>query len=485
MVEMNEVREARSPPTPEQSMKGDKYRIRDLTRLCYEEGIFTGSIDPGEMTVNGREATFRVNTRIDQTKVQWLNDHMVTMIFREGVQFLPKKIKDDAVRAYEDDDRLQDGTFEATTFRRGRVKVESPDVVSYVAKSTQVKDWLMMKGRYEVMLCMIRYVLEFKRWLTQTQLREQRRREEEANFSVVVVQVPLGAMLYLEAQVSKAVGLVIRVNSLEPDWQKQSLINLKFDVEPSARQNMKEKISVVTFEGDTLTVNIASSETPRCRRCRAFFHEETQCKRNTQTKQGHKADKETLKERREGSQSTQGPYDQANKQWNQNRVQQEAFKNMEQQTVTTTRRIHQSGEEVQYRVRWAKPGMYRYNLSPRRSDHGRCRSERTSSLHKEDMEIQCRISFRKTDLDSSQVEVALLVMVDPMGVMEGTPGRWNWRWQPKRRRIQRHRSIRQLRRGRTWEWRPARWERNDNNNKWSECRSIENSVVKIELRKRR
>ncbi|GBG65278.1 hypothetical protein CBR_g50320 [Chara braunii] len=212
MAEMNEVREARSPPAaPEQPMEEDEDRIRELARLCYDEGIFTGSIDPGEMTINGHEATFRVKARIDQTKVKWLKNHTVTMIFREGARFLPKKVKDDAVRAYEDD-RLQDGAFEATTFRKARVKVESPNVVSYVAKSTQVEDWLMMKGRDEVMLGTTKCVLEFKPWVTQAQLREQRRQEEEANFWVVVVQVSLGAMLYSEAQVSKAIGPVIRAH---------------------------------------------------------------------------------------------------------------------------------------------------------------------------------------------------------------------------------------------------------------------------------
>ncbi|GBG75809.1 hypothetical protein CBR_g21054 [Chara braunii] len=239
----------------------------------------TASIDPGEMTVNGRDATLKVNERIDRTKVAWLKEHTVTFIFREGARFLPKKLKDDVVRVYEDE-KIQDGSFEAESFRRGRVKMESPNVVSYIAKSTAVATWLIMKGQDKITLGSTRYVLVFKPWLTRVQLREQRRSENEANFWVVAVQVPIDAMLYLEAQVQKAIGTVLVAHPPEPDRLKPSLINLKFDIDPGARQNMKDKISIITYEGDTVTVNLASSDTPRCGRCRAFFHFDEQCRRN-------------------------------------------------------------------------------------------------------------------------------------------------------------------------------------------------------------
>ncbi|GBG79539.1 hypothetical protein CBR_g29686 [Chara braunii] len=277
----------RSPPAaPEQPLDEDESMIRELARLCYDEGILSGSVDPGEMTVDGREVTFRVNERIDKTKVSWLKEHTVTVIFREAARFFPKKLKDDVVRAYEDE-RTQDGSFEEGSFRRGRVKVESPNVVSYIAKSAAIATWLKNKGQDAITLGSTRYVLEFKPWLTRVQLREQRRRDEESTFWVIAVQVPLDTMFYLEAQIQKAIGPVILAHPPEPDRLKPSLINLKFDLELAARGNMKDKISVITFKGDTLVVNLASSDTPMCRKCKAFFHSEDQCRRNQQQDRSH------------------------------------------------------------------------------------------------------------------------------------------------------------------------------------------------------
>ncbi|GBG65227.1 hypothetical protein CBR_g50018 [Chara braunii] len=214
-------------------MDEDEDRVRELAKLCCDEGILPTSIDPGEMTVNGREVTFKVNNRIDKTKVDWLKDHTVTVIFWNAARFLPKKTKDDLVRAYEDT-RTQEGDFESNTFRRGRIKVEGLNVVSYVSRSAAVKQWLLAKGRDEITLGQISYVMEFKPWLTKAQLREQRRREEESNLCVIAVQVPLDAMFYLEAQIAKAIGLVINSHPAEQDRQKPALINLKFDLEPDA-----------------------------------------------------------------------------------------------------------------------------------------------------------------------------------------------------------------------------------------------------------
>ncbi|GBG79815.1 hypothetical protein CBR_g30078 [Chara braunii] len=273
-------REVRSPPpAPEGGNKEDD-RMKELIRLCYEEGIIPTNLDPGEMTVLGREARFKVNTNIDQAKVNWLKAHAVTVIFKAGARFLPRKVKDDIVRAYEDK-RTGDGTFDPLNFRRGRVKIESPNVVSYVARSTEVVTWLVNRGSDNITLANTTYNLEFKPWLTKAQLKAQRREEDESTFSVIAVQVPLGAMMYLEAHIRRAIGPIILMHPAEQDRMKPSLINIKFDVDPASRPNMKDVIWVDTFEGDSLEVKLASSETPRCRRCRAFFHTEEDCRRGS------------------------------------------------------------------------------------------------------------------------------------------------------------------------------------------------------------
>ncbi|GBG60741.1 hypothetical protein CBR_g12479 [Chara braunii] len=282
-------REARSPPAAPAETEEDNERLRELARRCYEDGIMPASIDPGEMSGEGREVRFKVNRHIDQVKITWLKEHTVTIIFREGARFLSRKVKEDIMRAFEDERvadgslRVADGSLDSANFRRGRVKVESPNVVSYVAKSEAVANWMILKGRDEITIGSTQYVFEFKPWLTKAQLRAQRQEEDKSTFWVVV---PLDAFFYLEAQVAQAIGPVIRVHPAEQDRLKPAIINIKFEIDPAARANMRDKIWVDTCEGDALEVKLASAETPRCRRCRAFFHTEAECRRNRQQNQG-------------------------------------------------------------------------------------------------------------------------------------------------------------------------------------------------------
>ncbi|GBG91076.1 hypothetical protein CBR_g51810 [Chara braunii] len=287
-------REARSPPAAPTDAEEDNTRLRELSRRCYEDGVMTTNIDPGVMSGEGREVRFKVNRTIDEVKIDWLKEHTVTVIFREGARFLSRKVKEDIVRAFEDE-KVADGSFEASSFSRGRVKIESPNVLSYVAKNSAIATWLILKGRDELSIGSNRYVLEFKPWLTKAQLRLRRQEEDDAGFWVVAVQVPLDAFFYLEAQVARAIGPVLRTYPAEQDRLKPALINIKFDIDPTSQGNMKDRIRVDTCEGDELEVRLASSETPRCRRCRAYFHTEADCRRNRQqapgesSQQGHAA----------------------------------------------------------------------------------------------------------------------------------------------------------------------------------------------------
>ncbi|GBG60475.1 hypothetical protein CBR_g5649 [Chara braunii] len=278
MADGEDAREPRSPPPDPGIDREDEDRVKELMRLCYEEGILPTEIDPGEMTIEGREVRFKVNLTLDRVKIAWLKEHTVTIIFREGARFLPKKVKDDIVRAYEDE-KVQDGSFEAEVFRRGRVKIEIPNVLSYVAKNKVIASWLVTKGQEEISIGSSTYRFDFKPWLTEAQLRDQGQDEDRQSFWVIAVQVPLDSFIYLEAQVSKAIGPVIHRRPIEPNRLKSSLINVKFDLEPDSRPNMKDKIWVVTSEGDELEVKLASSDTPRCQRCRAFFHTANECRR--------------------------------------------------------------------------------------------------------------------------------------------------------------------------------------------------------------
>ncbi|GBG61180.1 hypothetical protein CBR_g19256 [Chara braunii] len=225
---METVREVnRSPPRAPELTSDDDNRLKELVRMCYHDGVMPIDIDPGEMTVEGREVRFKVNVTLDQAKIAWLKEHTVTFIFRAGARFLPRNVKDDVVRAYEDK-QVADGSFEAVSFQRGKIKIESPNVISYVAKSREIAIWLVNKGSDELMVGSQRYVFEFKPWLTKAQLLAQRRVEDEQNFWVVAVQVPLDAFFYLEVQIRRVVGPVLRSHPPEQD----RMVNIKFDIAP-------------------------------------------------------------------------------------------------------------------------------------------------------------------------------------------------------------------------------------------------------------
>ncbi|GBG65596.1 hypothetical protein CBR_g51478 [Chara braunii] len=64
------------------------------------------------MTVQGRGVRFKVREFIDRINVQWLKERTVTIIFREAARFLARSVKEDLIRAYEDE-RLQTGQVNA------------------------------------------------------------------------------------------------------------------------------------------------------------------------------------------------------------------------------------------------------------------------------------------------------------------------------------------------------------------------------------
>ncbi|GBG89426.1 hypothetical protein CBR_g49217 [Chara braunii] len=273
----------RSPPPDLGGHEEDDARVRELLRLCYKDGILPRDIDPGEMTVQGQNVTFKVKDSIDRLKVQWLKERTITVIFRDAARFLSRNVKEDLIRAYEDE-KVQTGKF-GEGFSRGRVKLESLNVASYVAKSTTIFAWFVEKQSMKVVLGGDTYKMEFKSWLTKAQLREQRRLEDLSTFWVVAVQVPLDAMFYLEAHIRRAIGPVILTHPPERDRLKPALFNIKFDLDPEARPNMKDSITVDTFEDDELEVRLVSSNTPRCRKCRAFFHTTDECRRGGRFRQ--------------------------------------------------------------------------------------------------------------------------------------------------------------------------------------------------------
>ncbi|GBG73882.1 hypothetical protein CBR_g17594 [Chara braunii] len=281
----HQVQDARAHVPGSYQLEDD--RVKELIRACYEEGILPTNINSGEMTVEGREAKFVLNSAVDEIKVKWLKSRMVTVIFREGARFLPKKVKEDLIRAYEDV-WIRDETF-GQEFRRGRIKVENPNVVSYIPRSQVITDWMLAKRSDFIDLANTTYRTEFKPWMTRAEVRDWRRTVDENTFWVVAVGIPLDEMAFIYMHIERVIGKIIKHHQPESDETDPKLVNLRFDLDPAAKANMKDKIWVQTHQGDLLEVRVASADSEWRRRCRTFFHLEENYRRPDRRNRGDAA----------------------------------------------------------------------------------------------------------------------------------------------------------------------------------------------------
>ncbi|GBG92199.1 hypothetical protein CBR_g54644 [Chara braunii] len=259
-------------------------RVREMIRACFEEGILPTNIDPGEMEVSGREVKFTLNSSLDEIKIKWLKERMVTVIFRDGARFLPKKVKEDVIRAYEDV-WIRDEVF-GEEFKRGRIKIESPNVVSYIPRAQDITDWMLQKKSDFIDLAGTTYRTEFKPWLTSAEIRDWRQLLDQNAFWVVAVGIPLDEMRFIHVHVEKAIGKVLKQHKPESDDTDPKLVNLRFDINPACKDNMKDKFSIQTCQGDVLEVRLAGPDSDWCKRCRSFFHTESTCRRPGRRGQG-------------------------------------------------------------------------------------------------------------------------------------------------------------------------------------------------------
>ncbi|GBG70161.1 hypothetical protein CBR_g6292 [Chara braunii] len=232
------------------------------------------------MEVNGREVKFTLNTSLDEIKVKWLKERTVSVIFKENARFLSKKIKDDIIRAFVDGWILGSERFPRET-RRGRVKIEGPNALSYVAKSREVANFMISEGGVEIPTrqANVSYEVQFKPWMTRAEFRDLRRQEDDRIFWVIAVQVPLDDMSFIYAQIEIAIGKIEWAHPPDVDPDRPALVNARFDLASDARGNMKGKMRIITSKGDDLEVCLACSTTPKCRTCQQFFHTEEECRR--------------------------------------------------------------------------------------------------------------------------------------------------------------------------------------------------------------
>ncbi|GBG82638.1 hypothetical protein CBR_g35005 [Chara braunii] len=267
----------RSPPQAHTNYWPEEDRIREMLAKCYDAGILRSGWDIGELREEGTKARFVLNRSLDEIKVKWLKERTVTVIFLEGSKNLPKKLKEDVIRAFEDIWMNEQRFDPAIT--RGRVCIESSNVLSYVAKDKRVADWMKEEGSFRVALKRRWYNIAFKPWLTKVEIQEAKKELEKTYFWIRVVDVPIDAFCYLESAAAASIGPVIKVYPPEKNASTPRLINVRMDIAIESIARLKETLEFMTFQGQVIELQVANALSSWCSKCRKYFHSEEQCTR--------------------------------------------------------------------------------------------------------------------------------------------------------------------------------------------------------------
>ncbi|GBG69768.1 hypothetical protein CBR_g4599 [Chara braunii] len=223
-------------------------RIRSLIAKCYEDGVSPENLRHGEFVIKNGVRIFKVNTQIDKLTTAWLKERTMTVIFQGEARDLLIKTREDLIRAYENGWQRKK-TF-ARGFKRGRVHGEGPNVMSYVARSREVAQWLLAKADDVVVIRGVEYKMLFKAWMTRAELEEQRRQDDETKFWVVALRVPLRAMFHLRDLVTQAMGPIITRHPPEPDATRPKLMNLKFKLAREAEEKFEAILPMKLDDGE-------------------------------------------------------------------------------------------------------------------------------------------------------------------------------------------------------------------------------------------
>ncbi|GBG81578.1 hypothetical protein CBR_g32570 [Chara braunii] len=163
----------RSPPPAETNYWAEEERVRDMLTKCFDIGILPAGWDIGQLKEDGNKAHFTLNPSLDEIKVKWLKERTVTVIFQEGSKNLPKRIKEDVIRALEDI-WMGEGRFDPSV-TRGRIRIEPSNVLSYVAKDARVTEWMLQEGETRVTLRGRWHSITFKPWLTKKEIQDTKK----------------------------------------------------------------------------------------------------------------------------------------------------------------------------------------------------------------------------------------------------------------------------------------------------------------------
>ncbi|GBG67570.1 hypothetical protein CBR_g699 [Chara braunii] len=231
-----------------------------------------------EVIEDGEEKRFVVKGLVNEVKDEFLKERSVLVIFQGEARNLARSVKEDLIRAYEDGwtaRRLFDPGL-----RRGRVKFDSPNVASYMAKAKEIAQWLLREGELKIKLEQKEYMVQFKPRLTKQEMQNVRIQEAAMKFWIMALRVPLNAYYYPLSAVKWIFGEVIAMHNPEYDRDRPKLMNVKFDMPPEARYRIDDDLVIESPEGERWKVEIVSPYTDWCRRCTWYYHTEESCPRH-------------------------------------------------------------------------------------------------------------------------------------------------------------------------------------------------------------
>ncbi|GBG85160.1 hypothetical protein CBR_g39725 [Chara braunii] len=277
---VEEVQEKMSEDSSSYVDISEKLKVRNLRIVnigvskCYDEGVCPKGIQLGKVVEDGGKR-FVVNEEVEEVKEQWLKERSVIVVFQGDARSLSRAVKEDLIRAFEDGWTTK--KFFQPEARRGRVKFEHPNVVSYVAKVKEIAEWLLQQKEMVIKLEGKNYTVNFRPRLSKQELQDVRIQEAESKFWTMALRVPLEAYFYLGSAVEAIFGGFSSMQSPEYDRDRPKLMNVKFEMPPDARTRIEDDLTIQSPKGESWKVDIVTPYTDWCRRCRWYFHTEDNC----------------------------------------------------------------------------------------------------------------------------------------------------------------------------------------------------------------
>ncbi|GBG79244.1 hypothetical protein CBR_g29295 [Chara braunii] len=262
-------RAGRSPPRDKDVGLTEEARVKILLTKCFEDGVMPEGLNHGEFVVENGVRVFKVNESLGKMTTAWIKKRTVTVIFQGAARDLSLKIREDLIRAYENG-WIRQRIFDRGV-QRGRIHGEGPNMVSYIAMTEEIAQWMIAKGWDKVSIGSVSYPILFKPWMTRKELEERRRVDDETKFWVVVLK----AVFHMQDMLEKAMGKVIKAYNPEPDKTRPKFMNRKYDLVKEAEANFVPELPMKLEDGEIVTIKVVCKHTPWCERCKWWFHTAT------------------------------------------------------------------------------------------------------------------------------------------------------------------------------------------------------------------